>query len=467
MPTLRLCSAAAFAGLFAACARGDDLPVPGNILLGPGASPLDPAKNLVHQADAVPALVATPAGQTLRVVLPSGKQWVAAGIQPAKGRWRLTGTQEVRAKVRNDGPAPIIPIIEVGSAGGSVKTAASAPLAPGAETELVASYINPQVWKNTPPSILPDPGTGNRFVSNMVTQVLFSIAPGETNGTLTVESIKADLPAYSAPGWLGQRPPVDGQWTQTFDEEFNGDSIDATKWNIYAENYWDQRSHFSKDNVIVGHGVATLRYEKKTGHQGDDPTQKQTDYATGYLGTFGKWTQRYGYWEARMKVPQVPGLWPAFWLMPDRGEGAADRETTEDGGMEFDIMEFLSGWGPGRYNIAMHWDGYGDKTKTTAMPFTYGTPDKDGFITAGLLWTPGSAIYYCNGREVLDFESPRVSNVPSYILFDFVSGGWENPPIDDTKLPDDFVIDYVRVWQRQDLASPEDGPKTPSTAALP
>ena len=39
-------------------------------------------------------------------------------------------------------------------------------------------------------------------------------------------------------------------------------------------------------------------------------------------------------------------------------------------------------------------------------------PDKDGFITSGLLWTPGSAIYYCNGREVLRWENPRISSVP-------------------------------------------------------
>jgi hypothetical protein len=40
-----------------------------------------------------------------------------------------------------------------------------------------------------------------------------------------------------------------------------------------------------------------------------------------------------------------------------------------------------------------------------------------------------------------------------------VSGGWANVALDASKLPDDFYIDYVRVWQRKDLASPEDGPK--------
>jgi hypothetical protein len=40
-------------------------------------------------------------------------------------------------------------------------------------------------------------------------------------------------------------------------------------------------------------------------------------------------------------------------------------------------------------------------------------------------------------------------------------GGWDNSPLEDAKLPDDFVIDWVRAWQRKDLASELDGPTAP------
>ena len=40
-----------------------------------------------------------------------------------------------------------------------------------------------------------------------------------------------------------------------------------------------------------------------------------------------------------------------------------------------------------------------------------------------------------------------------------LTGGWESEPMDDAQLPSDFVFDYIRAWQRKDLASPEDGPK--------
>jgi beta-glucanase (GH16 family) len=100
----------------------------------------------------------------------------------------------------------------------------------------------------------------------------------------------------------------------------------------------------------------------------------------------------------------------------------------------------------------------------TGQATNYVQPDKDGYITSGLLWTPGSAIYYCNGREILHYENARVSTVPSHLIFDMVSGGWDNLPLEDGKLPDDFVIDYVRCWQRKDLASAVD--ETVKTPAL-
>ena len=46
-------------------------------------------------------------------------------------------------------------------------------------------------------------------------------------------------------------------------------------------------------------------------------------------------------------------------------------------------------------------------------------------------------------------------------MFTLPMGDWANDALDEKKLPDDFIIDYVRVWQRRDLASPGDGKKRP------
>jgi beta-glucanase (GH16 family) len=219
--------------------------------------------------------------------------------------------------------------------------------------------------------------------------------------------------------------------------------------------------------LLLGDGVVKLHFEKKRGFHNDSQEKpqnltglNQSDYACGYLDTYGKWVQRYGYFEARVKLPRVPGLWPTFWMMPDRGPAAGpqgERSDTGNGGMELDIMEHLTRWGPYRYNVALHFDGYGPEHKAVGSSCNYVRADQDGFITSGLLWTPGSAVFYCNGQELWRWEDPRVSNVPAHFIIEMTTGGWDNNAVDDAKLPADYLIDYVRVWQRRDLASSVDG----------
>jgi len=402
--------------------------------------------------------------QSVQIVFPAAKGEQMMTIKPPAGRWDLRDATEVRVKVKNEGESPVTPSVQLASnTGPTGLVTAATPLAAGAEQEITVSFIPTVAGKGVsvtnPGFYSAQPGTGTNFTSDTVGAVKIS-AKHEGETTLLVESIVADAPAAQIPDWLGKRPPVDGNWVRTFDDEFNGRTIDGTKWNIYGPNFWDQASHWSKDNVIVGDGVVKLRYDKKTGYHNDDPKEKRTGHAAGFLETYGKWVQRYGYFEARMKLPTAPGLWPAFWMMADRGVKAGSlwvRQDTGNGGMEFDIMEHLTRWGPYRYNIALHWDGYQKDHKSVGSDKIYIQPDKDGFITCGLLWIPGAAIYYADGREVFRWESPRVSNVQSYMMLTLPIGGWDNNSLDDKQLPADFVIDYVRVWQRKDLASSVDG----------
>jgi len=451
---------------------------PDGYLVGPGVT-IDGAKQLMGKGGATGSVTDSGNGSMLKLTFPPGTGEESVTLKPSEGRWDLREYLELRVKVRNDGQVPVTPSVVAGSNGRPseiprqphmVETdtiAADAPIAPGAEAEIVVPFMNPKVWQNTPPAMTPEIGTANRFTNNSGASVTISVPGTTTAQALTVESIRADQPVYSAPDWLGQRPPVEGDWVKTFDDEFDGPTINEKNWNLVSENYWDKRTHFSKDETSIVDGQAVLHYEKKTGYPKDDPTQKPTDYASGYLDSYGKWVQRYGYFEARVKYPKAPGLWPCFWLMPDRGIAAGPqwkRADTGNGGMEFDMAEFLSGWGTNRYSIGVHWDGYGKTHKTTSSSLNYIQPDKDGFITSGLLWLPGKAIVYGNGKEVWHFESDRISTVQSNIIFSFVSGGWDNLPLDDAKLPDAYVVDYVRAWQRKDLASPVDGYQTAPAA---
>jgi beta-glucanase (GH16 family) len=415
---------------------------------------------------------ASVAGQAVEVVFPVAKGEQSLTLKPPVGRWDCRLATEIRVKLKNEGSSAVVPSVQVTSNGSPTDVAtAPAPLAAGESREIVATFIPKVPGKGQPTPKAGyygnQSGTGTNFQSDAVSGVKIT-AKHSGEAKLLVESVTVAAPPAVLPEWLGKRPPVEGDWTMTFNEEFDGPAIDAKKWNIYGPNYWDKASHWTKDNLILKDGKAIFRFEKKRGPHNDDPKSKpqnmtgkiESDYACGYLDTYGKWLQRYGYFEARVKLPQVPGLWPTFWMMPDRGPAAGPqwaRGDTGKGAMELDIMEHLTRWGPYRYNIALHFDGYGKEHKSVGSPFNYTQADKDGFITSGLLWTPGATVFYCNGKEMWRWEGERVSNVQSHFIFEVTTGGWDNNAVDDKQLPADYVVDYVRAWQRKDLASSVDG----------
>ena len=387
------------------------------------------------------------------------------------GVWNLRNFNQVDAALRNNGTAPASFRLTVESPAGPTD-AAEVTLQPGEKRVLALSFIPKTPFKlvrnEANGKIETEKGTGTKFESNRANG--FSIR-ADAGVSLALLGLRASAPAVELPAWSGKRPPVaSGEWELTLNEEFNGETVDLNRWNIYTANFWDRRTHFSKDNVLVRDGKALLRYERKRGYHNDDPEDKSavahTDYACGFLDTYGKWTQLYGYFEARVKLPRAMGLWPAFWTMPDRG-GVRDHEanpqwrraSTGDGGMEFDILEHLTAWGPYRFNSAFHWDGYGKNHKACGTSQVYCGADAEGFITVGMLWLPGYAAYYANGQKFLEWEDERVCSQPSYLILYMVSGGWANLPLDIQALPADFEIDYVRVWQRKDLMRPQDGPQ--------
>lgn len=247
------------------------------------------------------------------------------------------------------------------------------------------------------------------------------------------------------------QPLLPGTWTLQFQDEFNGDTLDGTKWRL-GGHYGGIAGAGANapENISVDGGLLKIKAEQRSAAF----CGTNYNYAAGEVSTFFNYRQQYGYMEARIKYPAVTGLWPAFWLMPDRGAAAGEqwqRQNTHPVGMELDIMEHLTRWGPYRYTTAMHWDGYGKNHKATGAS-VYFNPAPDGWITSGVLWLPGELTYYVNGKAVAHWKHDRIGDIPCEILFTMPIGGWDNEkrPL-DAELPADFVIDYVRVWQRADL----------------
>ncbi|CAA6689493.1 Unannotated [Lentimonas sp. CC19] len=438
--------------------KSDFAPVNGE-LFG-GASSFDVGQQLVTQNGAM--IEGGADAQPLKVEFSKADQSVQ--FRAWNARWDLRKGHQLVVTLKNVGRSAVSPSAQAVSVGKKTtdRVTVTEPIQAGQRAEIIVPFM---------PAIPKLAGDKNKFESNKVEYVALYASDSDQSQVLEIESVVLASPAITLPEWVGQRPPIEGDWVQTFSEEFDGDAIDLTKWNIYGPNFWDKISHFSRDNVAVEDGNAVLTFEKRFGHHNDDPkSTRSNEYATGFLSTYGKWVQRYGYFEARMKLPEAPGLWPAFWLMPDRGLDAGEqwqRQSINEDAMEFDIMEYLSGWGTNRFTVAFHYDGYGKDHKATGAG-VYTAQDEEGYITTGLLWLPGLAVVYNNGVEIVRWETDRISTVESNIIFTFVGGGWDNLPIEDGELPEDFEIDYVRCWQLKELASDVDGVQsTQNTLAAP
>ena len=456
--------------------HGPKIAAPTSAILG-GAAPAFEAKQLGATGGAKPVIV--DGGKAVEITFGGGKV-EGAVLRPAVGTWNLRYALQVHVHLKNTGTTAITPAVRVDSRGGPTAAYSTpTPIAPGAEADVVVPFsaatpwvgdIDPlqttleskKIWNGVP-------GTGTDFASVYTTSVSILSDPKNPAGKLLVTSVVADMPRPTVlPPDAGKKPPVPGDWAMSFDEEFDGPALDTKKWVPYTKTglFNQPNYHLSKDQIQFKDGKGILRIEKKTGKMNDDPKGLESGYAGAYLSTFGKWRQRYGYYEIRMKMPDSPASYICWWLMPDLGSAKGPfniRANTKEGGMEFDISEHLAIWGPYRTDFGDHWDGYQKYHKSNGNFSNYAVPDKDGFITYGMLWVPGKVTYYTNGKVVGSWESARVGTQPEFMILNNVPGGWEKEDMDDTKLPADYVVDYVRVWQRKDLASAVDGFRDDST----
>ncbi len=148
-----------------------------------------------------------------------------------------------------------------------------------------------------------------------------------------------------------------------------------------------------------------------------------------------------GYFEAKIKMPDGPGLWPAFWLLAD-GHPAYKAE--------IDIVEYY-GHRPEKYEIAFH-DWPKDKTqkdnstlKVVKVPF--GSLTK-AFHTYGVEINKNEIIYYLDRKEVGRVPATESSQYPMYMLVDLaLVPKW---PLDKTPSPSVMEIEYIKAFQRKE-----------------
>ena len=284
--------------------------------------------------------------------------------------------------------------------------------------------------------------------------------------------ISPELPAFLdlPKNPSGQALNLEERFELVWEDDFNGDSLDTTKWNdnqSVSTLHWGpirKGGYWHKDMIDVRDGnlIISTRY-MENGLEGDTfgaPDNYGPGYYTGAIATQGKYDFLYGYFECRAILPPARGMWAAFWMM--NGDVYNVNDSGEDG-TEVDIFESMyykdHWWGAGDAVISgIHYDGYDADSKGDSVGkwLVANNPYKE-FNTYGLEWNENEYIFYINGVETGRLTKGGVSKNPEYLILSCEVAGengvaWADRhgtgkiDIKDGESAD-FIVDYVRVYQ--------------------
>jgi len=178
-------------------------------------------------------------------------------------------------------------------------------------------------------------------------------------------------------------------------------------------------------------------------------------YTSARLITKNKFSPQYGRLEARLKVPYGQGMWPAFWLLGSNIDNVGWPTCGE-----VDIMENL-GREPSIIHGTLHGPNYsGGAGPTASYTVANNQHFSDSFHTFAVEWEPNVVRFYCDGilyqtRTPADVPGKTwVFDHPFFIILNLAVGGdWPGGPDATTVFPQNLVVDYVRVYQRQTPSS--------------
>ncbi len=249
--------------------------------------------------------------------------------------------------------------------------------------------------------------------------------------------------------------PTTPVWQQVWSDEFNGangSAPDPTKWtydlggggwgNQELESYTNRPVNARLEN---GNLVITAQKETFTGTDG-----VTRNYTSARLKTQALFSQTYGRFEARIKIPYGQGIWPAFWML-----GSNIDQVGWPACGEIDIFENI-GREPSIVHGTVHGPGYsGGGGISGSYTLANNARFADDFHVFAVEWEPSAVRFYVDGtlyETVTPANLPNgtqwVFNHPFFIIMNVAVGGnWPGSPDSTTVFPQTMQVDYVRVYQ--------------------
>ena len=251
-------------------------------------------------------------------------------------------------------------------------------------------------------------------------------------------------------------------WKLVWSDEFNSKAGTAPNASTWGREVGD-----GTVNGIPGWGNSELEYytdgtnDVATDGQGNlKITAKEADgslicyygpceYTSARLLTKNRFEVAYGRIEARIKVPEGAGLWPAFWML---GTDIDQVDWPQTG--EIDIMEFV-GRVPTKVFGTLHGPGYSGG-QSYGDTYDLQEPVGDRYHVFSVEWQPDKIVWYIDGIQYFaatpddPFLQGKqwVFNHPFFILMNVAVGGNFGGAVGaDTTFPQSMSIDYVRLFQ--------------------
>src|SRR5229473_1658733 len=254
--------------------------------------------------------------------------------------------------------------------------------------------------------------------------------------------------AYSPPP-----PPPSTGYTLVWSDEFNGadgTTPDSSKWaydtggNGWGNNELECYTNLTQNAQVQGGNlVITAMHQPSYACSGGT----MRDYTSARLKTQGLFSQAYGRFEARIKIPAGQGVWPAFWML---GNNISSIGWPKCG--EIDIMENI-GREPATVHGTLHGPGYSG-ANGVGGPYTLASGAfSDNFHVFAIEWFPDHIDWYVDttlylSKKQTDLPGAWVFDHPFFIILNLAVGGyWPGYPDQTTVFPQYMLVDYVRVYQ--------------------